>query len=253
MSAFCILMSECTRTQISWTHQSALLPTTSTLTTLLPNQSTHPGKRTELAPVSLLKALAEALSIQIYLEDSQFGLLKTSLTLAGSSFVVDLDIETDPMAGPEEDEEMEVDGRSDSLAVPGIATAPATQTTTSTKEGKGKFRLSKISSSHVRGEATGKSDWIAKVLKEALERYLLIWNSDLRDLETRTKLEECIQALEAELRDLKDLDAVAEAGSGQEGKGADWFADVEEVAVRIQAESGGEKWVDMFYCAGNRC
>jgi hypothetical protein len=137
--------------------------------------------------------------------------------------VVDLDLETDAVAGNEEDDEMDVDSRS--------------EPTGQEREGKGKVRLSKITGNHVRGEATGKSDWIAKALRDRLENYLGIWNEGASGKEGIGRLNKAIQGIEDELRDLKELDGQAEAASNDAGQGLDWFAELEEVSKQLASLS----------------
>lgn len=132
--------------------------------------------------------------------------------------MVDLDLETDAVAGNDEDDEMDVDARSEA--------------TGQDREGKGKVRLSKITGNHVRGEATGKSDWIAKALRDSLERYLAAWNERPKSWEGQMELEKVVRKLEGEMGDLKELDLVAEMTVKQDGQ-VDWFAELEDIAVRL--------------------
>jgi hypothetical protein len=176
-----------------------------------------PSRFIQLSPIELLKSLSTAIGIQFYLEESQFGLLKTSLTLAGACFVVDLDLETDAVSGNEEDDEMDGDTRSEAAGQ-------------QEREGKGKLRLSKISSSHVRGEVTAKSEWIAKVIKAVVEEYLHAWNEGVKGWEGQVELEKRVRRLEAELRTLKELDEVAET-SGT--RGVDWFEELDVVVKNL--------------------
>lgn len=128
---------------------------------------------------------------------------------------MDLDLETDAVAGNEEDDEMDVDARS--------------EITGQEREGKGKVRLSKITANHVKGEATGKSDWIARVLRDRVERYLAVWNEKEKSWKGQMQVEDVIKGLEEQLRDLKELDDIAAASEKSEDQ-VDWFAEVEEVA-----------------------
>ena len=141
--------------------------------------------------------------------------MKTSLTLAGACFVVDLDLETDAVAGNEDEDDMDVD--------------PRTEGGGQEREGRGKVRLSKIIASHARGEHQGKSEWIAKVLKDRVERYLSVWNERDREWEGQVRLERSIRGLEDELKDLKDLDRIAESAP----EDLDWFAEIEQVSSKI--------------------
>ena len=209
----------------SSTHQQGLAPTNTAIYSLRTAGSDFPSQLTQLSPVELLKSLSTSIGIQFYLEESQFGLLKTSLTLAGTCFVVDLDLETDAVSGNEEDDDMDVDARSEA-------------TGQQEREGKGKMRLSKISSSHVRGEVTAKSEWIAKVVRSVMEEYLQVWNEDVKGWEGQVELEKRVRRLETELRTLKELDEVAEASAD----GVDWFEELDVVAKKLKALEEG--WVD---------
>jgi len=206
------------------THQQALVPTTTSLASLVPSSSVFPSRLSLLTPVELLKSLSETIGIQAYLEESQFGLLKTSLTLAGTCFVVDLDLETDAVAGNEEDDEMEVDSRD-----PRDARSEGLPE----REGKGRVRLSKISSNHVRGDVTGKSDWVARVIKEKMESYLELWNESKRGWSGMVELEKRVQGLERELRDLKELDVIMEQAGVDDTTGVDWFMELEQISTKL--------------------
>ena len=137
-----------------------------------------------------------------------------------------MDLETDAVAGNDEDDEMDVDS------------AIVAEGTGVEREGKGKVRLSKITANHVRGEATGKSDWIARVLREKLEVYLGVWNEGgERDWDGQLRLEKAIRRVEKELRDLKELDQAAERAG--KDNGADWFTDLENLVTTLD-----DKWRD---------
>ena len=148
------------------------------------------------------------MSIQTYLEDSQFGLLKTSLTLAGNRFVVDVDLETDAAGNDDDDEDIDIEKR---------------------MEGRGRVRLSKLTANHVGpGGTTGKSESIAAVLRMRFETFLDSWNEG----EKGRRLEKLIRELEEELEDVKVLDdLVAQLG---EDAGPDLFADLEEVVSKVK-------------------
>ena len=95
-------------------------------------------------------------------------------------------------------------------------------------EGRGRVRLSRLTANHVNPVgSTGKSDWIARGLRERLERYLEIWNEG----DQAGKLEVLIMGLERELRDLKILDDLVVLLG--EGDVPDYFADLEEAAKRV--------------------
>ncbi|KAL7422432.1 hypothetical protein Q5752_003080 [Cryptotrichosporon argae] len=184
-------------------HQAALLPLATTLYTL-PSSSSSSAHLVSLAPVQLLVALAGALGIQTYQEDSQFGLLKTSLALAGTRFVVDVDLETDAPGGAD-------DGDADGDGQDGPAPEPAAG-----DEPRGKVRLSKLTVNYVGGAGEGapaRSEWLERVLRQRVEAVL---EPD----------EAGIDALRAELSDLKVLDDAA--------SDAEYYADLEPLAAGIQ-------------------
>ncbi|CAD6588535.1 MAG: hypothetical protein TREMPRED_005075 [Tremellales sp. Tagirdzhanova-0007] len=193
------------------THQSAILPISRSLSPLPVLRRIRPLLVTSLVlltPVELLTTLARALSIQTYLEDSQFGLLKTSLTLAGNRFVVDVDLETDAAGNDDDDDYIDIEKR---------------------MEGRGRLRLSKLTANHVGpGGSTGKSESIAAVLRERFEAFLDSWNEG----EKGRRLEKLIRDLEDELQDLKVLDDVV-ARLGEEA-GPGLFADLEEVVSKVK-------------------
>jgi hypothetical protein len=178
------------------THQSALLPL---LPSFTPDSSCPPSFRQPVAPIQLLEAIAQRLGIETYLEESQFGLLKTTLAIAGKRFVLDVDLEVDS-AGVEEDEAVNTDPR------------------------RGKVRLAKLLVNHVTKDGgTASSDYIASFLKELLEEYLEYWNGE-RDQEEGERV---IKRLWNELGDLAGLDSMAESGR-------DWFAELERMAARVK-------------------
>jgi hypothetical protein len=95
-------------------------------------------------------------------------------------------------------------------------------------EGRGRVRLSKLTANHVGPTgATGKSDWVAGVLRGRLEGYLDAWNEGDRG----GRLEALIRGLEGELGELKMLDDLVVAMG--EGKAPDIFADLEDAASRV--------------------
>jgi hypothetical protein len=179
------------------------------------------------------------LGIETYLEDSQFGLLKTSLAIAGKRFVVDVDVEMDGDAGDEgEGDDIDEATGQGSAAVlgtdskRGIVSDPSNGHTTGSglgngapdtkMEGRGRIRLAKLTANHVTdtgggsggggGGGSGKSEWIAAVLKNIMEDYIEAWNSDGDTVipgqkERWERLEEIGARLAQELGDLSWLDA----------------------------------------------
>lgn len=209
-----------------------------------------------MSPIEVLRTLAAQVDIQIYLEDSQFGLLKTSLALAGVCFVVDVDLEVDAVEGEEEDGEgnnvesaaeqgqigLEEINQSTAINPPGKELRAGQED----REGKGRYRLSKITVNHVQGDVTGKSEWIAKVLRGKLEVYLGIWNrlvalpEDERPWGAQVEMELAIRALGQELGDLKALDQLAEA-LGSEAE-ADLFTNVDKIGPKIEEYTAEQRY-----------
>ncbi|KAK4687019.1 hypothetical protein P7C73_g3108, partial [Tremellales sp. Uapishka_1] len=182
------------------TNQSQLLPHVSSLSHLPGPLSSKPipSKLLPLSPIDLLTTLSQSLGISTYLEESQFGLLKTSLALAGTRFVVDVDLEVDASAGAEEDEDEDMvgEGKDDE---------------------RGQVRLSKLTANHVlQSGETGKSDWVASVLRDKVERVLEGGDDWAREARIRD--------LERELHDLTALDKM-------EGDG---FKELEKAALALQ-------------------
>ena len=214
------------------THQSALLPLSAAISSLPHPPSPHPPLPTHLvalSPIDLLTALSIRLGIQTYLEDSQFGLLKSSLTLAGSRFVIDIDLETD--ATEDEDAEDDVERR---------------------MEDRGRVRLSKITANHVgAGGVTGRSDWVASVLRERMEGYLRVWNGGAGEVKAR-RLQRLVEELEGELGDLKGLDdSVGPSGEPEKGeRQADYFAELEDAAARPRDLLKVDGWVLLLRVVG---
>ena len=153
----------------------------------------------------MLEAIAQRLGIQTYLEESQFGLLTTSLAIAGKRFVLDVDLEV-VSAGVEEDEAIKTDPR------------------------RGKVRLAKILVNHVTNdEATVGSGSITVAIQGLVEEYLDYWNGE-RDQEEGERL---IKRLWDELGDLAWLDSMAESGR-------EWFGELEEMSDKVK-ELGNDK------------
>ncbi|BEI94093.1 uncharacterized protein CcaverHIS019_0605520 [Cutaneotrichosporon cavernicola] len=224
------------------THESALLPLGTTLASLPPCAPTLDAV-VPLPPAELLSVLGKRLGLQVFAEDSQFGLLRTSLTLAGSRFVVDVDLEMDAAEGDQTEPPTAVGTPAGANAF-GMSLTPLTHafptTPTPAKvpptDERGKVRLAKLTASHVTpaGEA-GRSDWIAQVLRTLLEEHLACHNSH----EERNK-DVCYAAcaaVESALAELKAIDELAEAAKGND---ADLFQDLETLAAGVarKAEDG---------------
>ena len=164
-------------------------------------------------PVEVLKATATRIGLQVYTEDSQFGLLKTSLALAGETFVIDVDLELDAVSGNEEDDEMDQEAHN---------------------EGEGRFRLAKLTVNHVHGQATGRSSWVEKVLRQRIEAYLEAWNEILGAASSNNVYN--VQARMVELEhELSDLLAMDKADPT-----VDWFEDLEKISVEVEKMISGD-------------
>ncbi|OCF31523.1 hypothetical protein I316_06722 [Kwoniella heveanensis BCC8398] len=174
-----------------------------------------------LSPITLLQSLSTSLGLQAFIEDSQFGLLKSSLAIAGNRVVVDVDLETDtPVGGEDEDVEDDVQAGSTSTPLPSAALSSSKE---ADKE-RGKVRLSKLVANHVTASGgTGKSEAITNILKLQIEKYLQLWNGhpastdqDQAGLANRWEMvhekEECLQGLRNVLAELKVIDDLAEQG-----------------------------------------
>lgn len=199
------------------------MPLGTTLAALPP--ATRPlGSICNLPPAELFSALGKRLGLQVFTEDSQFGLLRKSLTLAGARFVVDVDFEEDASDDKSED----AGTPAEPLSANG---GPAAPVSTPALAERGKVRLAKLSANHVTptGDA-GKSDWVGKVLRIAVDQHLANWNA--KNLTGReTALDQSARALETTLSELKALDELAEAASKDD---ADIFADLETLAAGVQ-------------------
>ena len=161
-----------------------------------------PSFRQPVAPIQLLEAIAQRLGIETYLEESQFGLLKTTLAVAGKRFVLDVELEVDSATGLEEDE-----------AGPSVNADPR----------RGKVRLAKLLVNHVTKDGgTASSDSIGRAIQGVLGEYLVYWNGERDQVEG----ERVIKRLWEELGDLAGLDALAESGR-------DWFAEIEKMSTKI--------------------
>lgn len=217
------------------THESTLLPLGTTLLSLPP--AARPlAALCVLPPSDLLSALGRRLDLQVFAEDSQFGLLRTSLTLAGSRFVVDVDLEADSMG------ESEPPTAAGTPAFGTPAFPPLTPLTFGGAPERdrererltGQMRVAKLSANHITpaGE-DGKSEWIAKVLRGLLEAHLAKWN-ECREADEDVALETLLpsaEALEQALAEVKVLDELAEGmGKGE----VDLFADLEALGAGLE-------------------
>jgi hypothetical protein len=177
-------------------------------------------------------ALAKARGIQEYQEDSQFGLLKVTLTLAGNCFVVDIDLETDAAA---DEDEVGSSAPTPALAISGGNGA--------TEPGSDSVRLSKIAVNYVtHGGGMEASEYVAGVLRSAVDAYLAVWNSAAHSLaeagERGKALEKTIRRIDGLLGELKALDGSAPKDAADKGDEAG-FAGLEAIAKRFEGLTRG--------------
>ncbi|WVF67558.1 hypothetical protein IAT40_002316 [Kwoniella sp. CBS 6097] len=197
-----------------------------------------------LPPITLLQNLSTSLGLQAFIEDSQFGLLKSSLAIAGNRVVVDVDLETDtPIGGEDEDMDDDTTTSLNATSTPLPSAALSSVPGKEAEKERGKVRLSKLVANHVTASGgTGKSEAITRILKDQIELYLKLWNgsplpstadatlpqgpgtdkSPVGD-ETLVKAiwekEECLLGLKSILSELKEIDDLAEQGPGRQGTG----------------------------------
>ena len=182
-------------------------------------------------PIQCIADACLKLDLQVYSEESQFGLLKTGMTIAGKCFVVDLEFEFDSV--PED-----VPPASPSSPVPPVPPVPPSTGQSSHKEPlqRGKIRLGEIRISYVKGDKQGKNNHIAHCLSSRLEKYLHHWNepepSSPHSLEWVLGLDRMVHAVHDMLSDLKDFDVVASL----DGE-IDWYAELETLGRVVQTTS----------------
>lgn len=216
---------------------------------------------TNLPPVEALSALSRALSLDAFIEDSQFGLLKTSLSLAGGTCVVDVDLEIDALDGldgvdaadgADEDDEMGGGSRRPSGLSGGAfgermgSTGPVTagSTVPNTPGGatgpwatgsasRGRVRLSKLLLNYQTPSedsdpgTEGRSDWIAEVLRDKVEAYISAWN-DATGRARRRDIAKSLQVVREGLTELKDIDELVKL------QGKNWFAELDKTVMDLR-------------------
>ena len=202
-----------------------------------------PSPSATLPPIQLFQTLASNTGIQSYLEDSQFGLLMSTLTLAGAKFVVDIDLEMDGSDDPDDDDGNADERRSlprmvsedDPFRPAGAfprGTSFPSKNSAVDLEGRGRVRLSKLTVNRVTADgATVAGTWIETVLKEHVGRYLRAWNSGSRGYERGVTIEKTLRALERELQDLNTIDKLV---AGGETCTQSLFEDLEVVAKEVE-------------------
>lgn len=198
--------------------------------------------------MELLTTLSKRLGIETYLEESQFGLLKTTLAIAGKKFVLDVELEADSSTSAEGEGDGDGDGDEMDTETPahtpgGPSTIPKQQQQqpsgnvggggdgdTSTR---GKVRLAKLMVNHITKDGeTANSTHIANAIRQSLDAYLAYCNakdSSVGSREDGDEVEEIIKRLWDDMSDLASLDILSES-SGSE---RDWFVDLEEQANMI--------------------
>ncbi|OWZ29718.1 hypothetical protein C343_04752 [Cryptococcus neoformans C23] len=216
------------------THQSTLLPSSAAL---LPqasssSKSLFPSSHLLSQPTILLQSIASAVSLQTFLEDSQFGLQQSSLAIAGERLVVDVDLGVD--LGGEEDESRMGTPMGTPRPYTPLPGAIPTSALTQNSDERGKVKLLKLVASHVTPSGgTGQCEWIRKVLNELVNDYLTLWNAPVLDEgytseKSLWEREETARKLEREFADLKWFDDVA----GDES--VDWFEELEKITGTVE-------------------
>ncbi|OWZ62414.1 hypothetical protein AYX15_05454 [Cryptococcus neoformans] len=216
------------------THQSTLLPSSAAL---LPQASSSskplfPSSHLLSQPTILLQSIASAVSLQTFLEDSQFGLQQSSLAIAGERLVVDVDLGVD--LGGEEDESRMGTPMGTPRPYTPLPGAIPTSALTQNSDERGKVKLLKLVASHVTPSGgTGQCEWVRKVLNELVNDYLALWNAPVLDEgytpeKSLWEREETARKLEREFADLKWFDDVA----GDES--VDWFEELEKITGTVE-------------------
>lgn len=164
--------------------------------------------------------MSKRLGIETYLEESQFGLLKTTLAIAGKRFVLDVELEMDSAEGPDNE---------DATPAPAPTPAPAGA---GAGETRGTVRLAKLVVNHVTKDGgTADSASIATAVRTGLEAYLDLWNGSaeqagggVRDVD---RAEEMIRRLWEDMQDLASLDDLSEQTD------RDWFSELQQRAETL--------------------
>lgn len=184
--------------------------------------------------MELLTTVSKRLGIETYLEESQFGLLKTTLAIAGKRFVLDVELEADSTTGGYGDgdgEEMETETPAPTPGGQQQQQRSGGSTNGDGVEQRGKVRLAKLMVNHVTKDGgTANSTSIAHAIRQSIEVYLGYWNSEDRSIAERDEeeVEETIRRLWQDMSDLAALDALSESS------GKDWFGDLEERAKMVE-------------------
>jgi hypothetical protein len=167
----------------------------------------------------LIDDVARGLGLQVFTEDSQLGLLKQSLAIAGSCFVIDIDLETDAVP----DEPLQA----------GTAAGSAVSAT-------GKVRLSKLEVNHVTADGGNEaSPHVGRVLEALVGSYIEARYAEAsghkQERERGKRVQGCINKLKEALGEVKELDGK----TGQDNM----FAALEKAAPRVQALVDSKRYV----------
>lgn len=185
--------------------------------------------------MELLTAISKRLGIETYLEESQFGLLKTTLAIAGKRFVLDVELEADSTTSGEEG-----DGEGDEMETPAPTPTPGGPSDAQKQAsgsgdgggGRGKVRLAKLMVNHVTKDGgTANSTHIANAIRQGLDQYLTLWNSEDESSsmgEREGEVEGIIKRVWDDMSDLAALDDMSESSE------RDWFAELEQQATIVQ-------------------
>ncbi|OCF75897.1 hypothetical protein I204_03194 [Kwoniella mangroviensis CBS 8886] len=204
--------------------------------------SSFPSHLLNLHPIKLLEAISLSLNLQCFIEDSQFGLLKSSLAIAGTRFVIDVDLETGPSSGVGGDEDEDEDGDVD---LDMESKQPQAKTTsddiaTTREEVRNKIRLTKLIVNHVTSSGgTAKSTYISAILRTLIEDYLICYDSTTLGLwEKQVILDRLIDGLK-ELKHLDDYSTRTPTSASTStdaeqmiGK-SDGFEEIEKIALDL--------------------
>nr|XP_019011591.1 uncharacterized protein I206_03693 [Kwoniella pini CBS 10737]OCF50372.1 hypothetical protein I206_03693 [Kwoniella pini CBS 10737] len=185
-----------------------------------------------LNPIELLEKISLEIKLQCFIEDSQFGLMKSSLAIAGNKFVCDVDLIDNISYSQNQQEEEEEDDDDDNLEDENMNNINKNNNIKKSIENQNltnseKIKLSKISFNHITfSENTEKSEYITFILKFLIEDYLNIFYNDQID---NWKKQNVLENLKSGLKELKELDEY----TTEQGK--DGFEELEKI-VKVMEE-----------------
>ncbi|WWC90492.1 uncharacterized protein L201_005428 [Kwoniella dendrophila CBS 6074] len=178
------------------------------------DNSSFPSKLLLLTPVKLLENISQELGLQCFIEDSQFGLLKSSLAIAGKNFVIDVDLEIDTLLEGEGEGEDDVDMNHNNHIIPNQGSNSSSFNIID-ENTRGKTKLTKITINHVKSNGeTAKSIYIENVLKQLIESYLDIYNDNVNNQDKIWEKQKRLDQLILGLGELKVLDDYSTSNSG---------------------------------------